>query len=179
MQVRHRYRLKPEIERKLKESLFKQWEAWGKRLNRFAPLRKTKPEGARTFIQRTNARAPKPAITGNVADYLPVIIKLIDDSSELKLWNELIERYHYLGYKVVFGARLHYFYITVGDEKHLAGCLQFSSPAWHVACRDKWIGWNDDTSKQLMTCTERACTDIQNRSSSQILQYQGLYKKWP
>jgi hypothetical protein len=53
-----------------------------------------------------------------------------------------VDRYHYLGYRIPFGAQLQYFIQSGIDQANL-GCLQFSSPAWRMAARDHWIGWND------------------------------------
>ena len=30
-------------------------------------------------------------------------------------------------------------------EPAVVGCLQFSSPAWRMAARDRWVGWDDAT----------------------------------
>ena len=118
-------------------------------LIKLPPLRKTKHSGAKTVIQQTEAGSPKAVITGDIADCAFIEITRVTERSELKIWNELIDRYHYLGYKVIFGARLHYLiYITIDAERHIAGCLQFSSPAWRVSCRDRWIGWDDDTRRK-------------------------------
>jgi hypothetical protein len=32
---------------------------------------------------------------------------------------------------------------TSGPQAQLLGCLQFSSPAWRLGVRDRWIGWDD------------------------------------
>jgi hypothetical protein len=32
----------------------------------------------------------------------------------------------------------------------MAGCLQFSSPAWRVEARDQWIGWTDTVRKKRL-----------------------------
>jgi hypothetical protein len=53
-----------------------------------------------------------------------------------------MDRYHYLGYRIPFGAQLRYFILSGIDQAKL-GCLQFSSPAWRMSARDQWIGWND------------------------------------
>jgi hypothetical protein len=64
------------------------------------------------------------------------------------VWNELVDRHHYLRYRVPVGAHLRY---TV-RSKHLGetilACLQWSSPAWKMAARDCWIGWNDHQRKR-------------------------------
>jgi hypothetical protein len=54
-------------------------------------------------------------------------------------WKEAVNRYHYLGASTPFGASIRYW--IMGAEKPL-GCMQFSSPAWKMAARDRWIGWS-------------------------------------
>ncbi|MDJ0841985.1 MAG: DUF4338 domain-containing protein [Acidobacteriota bacterium] len=65
----------------------------------------------------------------------------IDNSRALREWKELVDRYHYLGYKQAFGAQLRYLVVCGLQERPLA-CLQYSSPAWKVSSRDAWIGWS-------------------------------------
>ena len=55
-------------------------------------------------------------------------------------WNELIERYHYLGYQPLAGAQLRY---LIWSEAGLLGAVGFGASAWRVAARDRWIGWDD------------------------------------
>ena len=55
------------------------------------------------------------------------------------LWNELIERHHYLGYTPLPGAQLRYL-VYAGNR--LLAALGFGASAWKVAPRDKFIGWN-------------------------------------
>ena len=64
---------------------------------------------------------------------------MIDDS-EGPLFRQFIQRYHYLGYRVPFGANLRYI-VESGDGRILAA-LQWTSPAWKMSARDQWIGWN-------------------------------------
>jgi len=54
------------------------------------------------------------------------------------LWNELIERHHYLGYKPLPGAQIRY---LVFAGPHLLAALGFGASAWKVAPRDQFIGW--------------------------------------
>ena len=61
------------------------------------------------------------------------------------LWNEYIERYHYLGYKTLPGAQLRYF-ITAG--KQIVALTGFGAAAWQTAPRDQFIGWNHDQRKK-------------------------------
>jgi hypothetical protein len=55
-----------------------------------------------------------------------------------KLWNELIDRYHYLGYRPLVGAQLRY---LIGSADGWLGAIGFSAAAWKVAPRDGYIGW--------------------------------------
>jgi len=61
------------------------------------------------------------------------------------LWNEYIERYHYLGYTPLPGAQLRYL-ITAG--KQIVALTGFGAAAWQTAPRDQFIGWNHDQRKK-------------------------------
>ncbi len=54
------------------------------------------------------------------------------------LWNEYIDRYHYLGYKPLPGAQLRYFACS---ESRILALLGFGAAAWKTAPRDRFIGW--------------------------------------
>ena len=56
------------------------------------------------------------------------------------LWNEYIDRYHYLGYQGLPGAQMRYF--ARADGRILA-LLGFGAAAWKTAPRDRFIGWSD------------------------------------
>jgi hypothetical protein len=55
------------------------------------------------------------------------------------LWNEYIDRYHYLGYQPLPGAQLRYFARAGGE---LLALLGFGAAAWKTAPRDRFIGWD-------------------------------------
>jgi len=57
-----------------------------------------------------------------------------------RLWNERMQRYHYLGYQPLPGAQWRYFIIN-GDSL-LLGARGFGAAAWKVALRDHFIGWS-------------------------------------
>ena len=64
---------------------------------------------------------------------------VVRGTREGRLWNEFVDRYHYLGYKTLVGAQMRY---AVHDRN---GCplvmLGFSTAAWKLAPRDNFIGW--------------------------------------
>lgn len=94
-------------------------------------------------IQQTQDGNPQPAITGRVAQYEPLSLRLVQacDGQLHSRFNQFIQRYHYLGYRVPFGAHLRYL-VESRTGSYLA-CLLFSSPAWKMAPRDAWIAWTD------------------------------------
>jgi hypothetical protein len=58
-----------------------------------------------------------------------------------RLWNALMERYHYLGAGPLCGAQVRY--LLESSVYGWIGGLAFSAGAWRVAPRDRWIGWSE------------------------------------
>jgi len=107
--------------------------------------RKGRPKGSQTRVQRTAAgsgREETPLQTA-LAEVAPLNLARIDRSADLQLWKELVDRHHYLGFKVPFGAQLRYFVTAPARQDRILACLQFSSAAWRLKERDRWIGWSD------------------------------------
>lgn len=85
-----------------------------------------------------DAQAPICAEAGLLA---PLSFERVVGSTEpSRLWNELIERYHYLGYTPMSGGQLRYFVRGRGGE--LLALLGFGAGAWALADRDRFIGWD-------------------------------------
>jgi hypothetical protein len=79
----------------------------------------------------------------------PIQLESVRSKESIRLWNEYVERYHYLGYKRPFGAHQRYFVKSATSNKRL-GCILFSAAAWALAERDTWIGWEkEDRSQRL------------------------------
>jgi len=72
-------------------------------------------------------------------------IEIAKTGEEKSLWNEYIDRYHYLGYTTLPGAQMKYFVYT-GDR--LIALLGFGASAWRIAPRDWYIGWSDEKRKE-------------------------------
>ncbi len=67
---------------------------------------------------------------------------VLGGTPEGKLWNEFVARYHYLGYKPLVGAQMRY---AVHDRNGLPlAMLGFSTAAWKLAPRDKFIEWSPE-----------------------------------
>jgi hypothetical protein len=59
--------------------------------------------------------------------------------SEQGLFQDLMHRYHYLGFLRKMGETL--WYLASWHDEWVA-LLSFSTPAWKCAARDQWIGWD-------------------------------------
>jgi len=111
-------------------------------------LRKVGPQGPRRTAW-TQASDPQPEITGSAGDFEPLTLTLVEAGTrDSTVWNELVDRHHYLRYRVPVGANLRYFVRSGCLGETILACLQWSSPAWKMAARDCWIGWNDHRRKR-------------------------------
>ena len=74
----------------------------------------------------------------------PLALSVVDPNSEdLRLFNCLLSRYHYLGHRNTVGENIRY---LVRDRAgRPVGCALFGSAAWKCAARDAWIGWDRAT----------------------------------
>jgi hypothetical protein len=104
-----------------------------------------RPLGSRTRIPVTAGGDPGSEIAGEVGDLEPIEVEEVRTPGHALLFRELVGRHHYLGYAVPFGAQVRYLVYASRPERAVVGCLQFSSPAWRMAVRDVWIGWDDVT----------------------------------
>ena len=101
-----------------------------------APLRQVNP--CRSFARRTAQGEPEPELKALVHELAGLRLEPVDRAASA-LWNEYIDRYHYLGYKPLPGAQLRYF--ACAGERRLA-LLGFGAAAWKTGPRDQWIGWS-------------------------------------
>ena len=116
-------------------------------------LERLAAEGVLTLpeLRRLGGRGPRRIVTPPVFEPEPVEcavnecgplqLILVEGKAESRLWRELVERHHYLGCRVPFGAHLRYF---VRDRERELACLLWTSPAWKMQPRDAWIGWSDE-----------------------------------
>lgn len=79
-------------------------------------------------------------IEGTVGDWEPLKLMLVEGQAESRSWRQQMERHHYLGCPVPFGANLRY-WVRHRDQE--LACLLWTSPAWKMRDRDAWIGWSD------------------------------------
>ena len=68
-------------------------------------LQRTSPRGARSVLIDSCSDAEAPVI-GELRDHLPIRLQLIDNRTDRVLFQQYIQRYHYLGYRIPYGAQL-------------------------------------------------------------------------
>jgi hypothetical protein len=97
--------------------------------------------GQRQF-ELTAASNPGEPVQASVRALEPLAFERVQKGPRSFLWNELIQRYHYLGYRPLSGAQMRYLVWSV--DGRLLAALGFGASAWHVKPRDQHIGWNPE-----------------------------------
>jgi hypothetical protein len=105
------------------------------------PRRAANFDGHRTPTT-TPATDPQPPITESVDQLAPLEFHPVTAATRegSRLWNEYIQRYHYLAYTPLSGAQLRYF---VAIDGRYVALLSFGAAAWKTAPRDEFIGWSE------------------------------------
>jgi hypothetical protein len=103
-------------------------------------LRKTGGRGARRAAVLTESYLEPLPVECSARECEPLELALVEGKQESRRWREHVERHHYLGCRVPFGANLRYW--ARNRDRELA-CLLWTSPAWKMRSRDEWIGWTD------------------------------------
>jgi hypothetical protein len=83
-------------------------------------------------------------VNGKLSQIKPLRFCQVRRTGLEKLFNSLIEHYHYLGYCHPVGEQLKY--IVYSQQKPIA-CLAWSSAPRHIGCRDRFIGWSAHSRK--------------------------------
>ncbi len=106
-------------------------------------LHQRRPQRVAPSLEGWGEPAPWSALLAEVS---PVeIVKIEAGTASWIRWAFYLERYHYLGWRVV-GENLGYL-IRSSDGRDL-GCLLFGAPAWRCAPRDQWLGWDEATRRK-------------------------------
>jgi len=110
------------------------------------PLQRSAKKKA--FTPQQDIKWDTSPLEGESPDFEPLYLEITRPGEpSFSRWKAYIDQYHMLGYKMVFGSRLHYF-LKSGDRE--LGGLQFSASAWALEPRDKWIGWSIQDKKERL-----------------------------
>ncbi len=93
----------------------------------------------------TSASDPQQPVSLPAGALGDLCLRPVEGRDESALWNELIERYHYLGHKPLPGTQLRY---LVFAGSRLLAALGFGAAAWALAPRDRFIGWTAEQRKR-------------------------------
>jgi hypothetical protein len=115
---------------------------------RLPAIREQKTKGPKVNVKRTEQADRQAVISVKLRELFPIVLRRVTTKEQRDLWYEYVDRYHYLGYQLPFGAQLRYFIQSAAKDTVFLGCLQFSSPAWKMADRDRWIGWSAEQRKE-------------------------------
>jgi len=80
-------------------------------------------------------------LSQSLGDFSVIEIEMVRGSGQERLYNALIDSYHYLGYHQGAGEQLKY--IICGDG-HVLSAIGFGGAAFKSADRDQHIGWDKD-----------------------------------
>jgi len=111
------------------------------------PPKKKKPitERVRGAKHTKRTAPPDEALVGKLADVSPVRLEMVEGRDQAKLWNEYLDRHHYLGYSKPFGCTIRYFIVC---DKGLLGCALVAGASRAIKARDEWIGWSKQRRQQ-------------------------------
>jgi hypothetical protein len=107
-------------------------------------VRKTKRKGPQRVDISQQFCEPEP-VECAARECEPLELALVQGPADSLLWREHMERHHYLGCRVPFGAHLRYW---VRNRDRELACLLWTSPAWKMQARDAWIGWSPEQRKR-------------------------------
>jgi hypothetical protein len=80
-------------------------------------------------------------IEGNLSDLRPIELLQVRRTPLEKVYQGLIEQFHYLGYSRPVGEHLQY--LAYSQDRPLA-CIGWCSAPRHIGCRDRYLGWTQE-----------------------------------
>lgn len=86
-----------------------------------------------------NVEVDSTPIESGLSILQPVELRQVSRTPQQKLYNSLIQQYHYLGYTRPVGEHLEYLAFCGG---RVIACVGWCSAPRHIGCRDRYIGWN-------------------------------------
>jgi hypothetical protein len=103
---------------------------------------------ANPLVRRTRpvpARIDTTPLEGRIDQIGPLQFSQVRRTPEERLFNSLVEQYHYLRYEQPVGE--HAKYLVCGQGRPIA-CLGWSSAPRHLGSRDRYIGWSAEARRR-------------------------------
>ena len=84
------------------------------------------------------------AVECNLSEFGQVeIVRITGGTKASRIWNALMNRYHYLGSGPLCGAQMRY--LIRSESNGWIGGFAFTSAAWSLQAREQWLGWDKPT----------------------------------
>ena len=96
------------------------------------------PHRGRPHFPATAATDAQSPLLGPVHELATLTLQPVLGTPASRLWNEYIQRYHYLGYTPMSGSQMRY---NVFAGEQLVALLSFGASAWKLGPREQFIGW--------------------------------------
>ena len=111
------------------------------------PARERKPSAGRRLLDDGQPLPPLPQLPANGRAIAGLRLRLIQGPKDPghRIWNRLITREHPLQGAPLVGAQLRY---LIECDAGIVGAFGFGPPAYHLACRDQWVGWSLEAREQ-------------------------------
>lgn len=87
------------------------------------------------------------SMNGDLHNFGTLRILRVDETKWELEWNKMVERWHYLASSDTVGGLVKYFIVL---DEWVVGAISFSSGAYKLAPRDKYIGWNSTVCKEYL-----------------------------
>ena len=87
-------------------------------------------------------------LTGTLREYAGSVRLIKADETKLEaFWDELVAKYHYIGFEGQYGCRVKYIIVI---EKQPVGTIIFCSAVYKLGPRDQYIGWDEATRMSML-----------------------------
>lgn len=86
-------------------------------------------------------------IVGSLKEFQPLSFVLVNGTEDEKVWDYVVQTWHYLGYDRMIGPRLKYL-VLYSDM--LVAAISFNRASLRVGVRDQWLGWDDEGRHKLL-----------------------------
>ena len=80
------------------------------------PTKRVQKKRESKAIIWTSQSTPGAPIECELSSLGPIELEVVTDPADVALWNELVDRHHYLGYRHPIGAALKYFILSHTDK---------------------------------------------------------------
>ena len=88
---------------------------------------------------------PQLGVSGQRMSGLRLVLIRDESDPAHRIWNRLIAREHPLGDRPLVGTQLRY---LIACDQGIVGAFGFGPAAYHLECRDLWIGWSGQARQQ-------------------------------